>query len=86
MNGFEFRQAQLADPDLTRIPLIAYSGVTDPSETAQHLHADAYVHKPTDMEQMAALVRQFLPEAHRSRINAVAPSERPRSGLLRENP
>jgi CheY-like chemotaxis protein len=62
MNGFEFREAQLADPDLAKIPLIAYSGVTDPSETAQHLHADAYLHKPTDVERVAMLVQQFCPK------------------------
>ena len=62
MDGFEFRQAQLAYPELADIPLIAYSAVTDPRETAQHLHAAAYLHKPTDMEQVAALVRQFRPK------------------------
>lgn len=62
MNGFEFRQAQLADSDLASIPVIVYSGVTDPRETAQQLHADAYVHKPTDVEQMAALARQLCPQ------------------------
>ena len=62
MNGFEFRQVQLADPDLANIRLIAYSGITDPRETALQLHADAYMHKPTDMESMAALVRQFCPK------------------------
>jgi CheY-like chemotaxis protein len=62
MDGFEFRQAQLADADLAKIPLIAYSGVTDPRETALHLRAEAYLHKPTDVEQVAALVRQFRPK------------------------
>lgn len=62
MNGFEFRQAQLAAADFKNIPLIAYSAVTDPRETAQQLHADAYLHKPTDVEQLAALARQFCPK------------------------
>ncbi len=61
MNGFEFREAQLADPILADIPLIAYSGVTDPRETAQQLRAAAYVHKPVAIEDLAALVRQFCP-------------------------
>jgi CheY-like chemotaxis protein len=59
MNGFEFREAQLADPELAKIPLIAYSAVTDPSETARHLRADAYMYKPTEMAQVTALVAQF---------------------------
>ena len=69
MNGFEFRQAQLSTPELRDIPLIAYSGVTDPGETARQLAADAYLHKPTDVEQLAALVRQYCrkPSAEPSR-------------------
>ena len=61
MNGFEFREAQLADPTLASIPLIAYSGVTDPRRTAQQLHAAAYVNKPTEVEELASVVRQFCP-------------------------
>ena len=61
MNGFEFREVQLADAQLAEIPLIAYSGVTDPRETAQQLRATAYVHKPAEVEQLAAMVRQFCP-------------------------
>jgi CheY-like chemotaxis protein len=70
MNGFEFREHQLADPQLRRIPLIAYSGITDPQETAQHLGAAAYLHKPVDMEQFAAIVRQFCPGGARLRDEA----------------
>jgi CheY-like chemotaxis protein len=62
MNGFEFREVQLADPQLAHIPLIAYSGVTDPRETAQQLRATAYIHKPTEVEQLASVVRQFCPK------------------------
>jgi len=61
MNGFEFRQAQLAAAQFRNIPLIAYSGVTDPRETAQQLRADAYLHKPSDVEQLTALARQLCP-------------------------
>jgi len=62
MNGFEFREAQLADARLADIPLIAYSGVTDPRETAQQLRAVAYVHKPKEVGELTALVRQFCPK------------------------
>lgn len=61
MNGFEFRQVQLADPTLAAIPLIAFSAVTDPRETAQHLRAAAYVHKPASIEHLVAVIRQFGP-------------------------
>ncbi len=59
MNGFEFREAQMEDADLAKIPLIAYSAVTDPNETARHLRADAYVYKPSEMAQITGLVGQF---------------------------
>jgi CheY-like chemotaxis protein len=59
MNGFAFRQSQLEDPELAKIPLIAYSAVTDPNETAQHLRADAYLYKPTDLSEIIAIVQQF---------------------------
>jgi CheY-like chemotaxis protein len=58
MNGFEFREAQLRDPALAHIPIIACSGVTDPAETATHLGAKALVHKPAKSEHLVALVRK----------------------------
>jgi CheY-like chemotaxis protein len=59
MNGFAFRQSQLEDPELAKIPLIAYSTVTDPNETAQNLRADAYLYKPSDMSEITAIVQRF---------------------------
>ncbi len=59
MNGFAFRQAMLSDPTLPSIPFIAYSAVTDPNETAQHLHADACLYKPANVAQIAAIVHRF---------------------------
>ena len=63
MNGFEFREAQLRDPAIQQIPVIALSGVTDPAETATHLAANAYVHKPTEARKIVALVRQHCLKA-----------------------
>jgi len=56
MNGFEFREEQLRDPALADIPVIACSGVTDPVQTAGHLGAKALLHKPTQSEQLIALI------------------------------
>jgi CheY-like chemotaxis protein len=66
MNGFEFREAQLHDPTIRHIPVIACSGVTDPAETATHLAASAYVHKPTDARKIVALVRQHCLKTDRA--------------------
>lgn len=62
MNGFEFRQKQLSDPTIAAIPVIAYSGITDPRATGQQLRAAAYLHKPIGPEQIAAAVRLFCPK------------------------
>jgi len=59
MNGFEFRQEQLANPVFASIPLIAYSGVTDPRQTAVQLNADAYIHRPEQTEHILALVDRY---------------------------
>ena len=67
MNGFEFRQALLTDPTLPKTPFIAYSAITDPNETARHLRADAYLYKPADIAQIAAIVHRFC----RPRTNSV---------------
>ncbi len=58
MNGFEFREQQLRDPSLADIPVIACSGVTDPSETATHLGAKALVQKPAESAHLISLVRR----------------------------
>lgn len=58
MGGFEFRQEQMSHPKFRDIPLIVYSGVTDPREKAQQLRADAYIAKPIDMDGLIELVRR----------------------------
>ncbi len=69
MNGFAFRQAQLEDPQLAKIPLIAYSAITDPNETALDLRADAYLYKPSGMAEMTEIVQQFC---HKRSAGAVS--------------
>ena len=61
MNGFEFREKQLRDADLARIPFIAYSAVVDVARDAQHLRADAFLDKPTDSQRVLSVVRQVCP-------------------------
>lgn len=58
MTGFEFRQQQMADPELGGIPVIAYSGMTDVDDSVRQLQAVAYVEKPIEFERLIALVRQ----------------------------
>ena len=58
MTGYEFRQEQLRDPELSAIPIIVYSGVTDVQLNAGQLQATAYAGKPVDPDHLMALVRQ----------------------------
>ena len=51
MAGWEFRAAQLADPELASIPVVAMSG--DESPQAKAVHADHYLGKPFDIGRVA---------------------------------
>ena len=46
MNGWEFREAQLKDPALARIPVLIVSGAGDVEGEARRLHAAGCVVKP----------------------------------------
>ena len=56
MDGFEFRTAQLADPGIADIPVIAYSGHYDVAKNAARLGTVAYFQKPIDFETLISLV------------------------------
>ncbi|NTU84354.1 MAG: response regulator [Chloroflexales bacterium] len=58
MNGWEFRQAQLADPGLAPIPVVVISARSDLTASAQTLAAQAYLSKPVDIVQLQQLVLQ----------------------------
>jgi CheY-like chemotaxis protein len=58
MTGYEFRQEQMRDAELSAIPIIVYSGITDVRENARQLAATAYADKPVDPDHLMALVRQ----------------------------
>ncbi|NTU84206.1 MAG: response regulator [Chloroflexales bacterium] len=58
MNGWEFRQAQRADPGLATIPVIVLSARTDVQTSAQPLAAQAYLKKPVDIVHRQELVAQ----------------------------
>jgi signal transduction histidine kinase len=58
MNGWQFRNAQRADPDLRDIPVIAISA--DGSEQAAAVHADQYLRKPFREEELLLSVERTL--------------------------
>jgi CheY-like chemotaxis protein len=58
MDGFEFRDVQLADPNFQHIPVVLYSAAPSLSDYAELLNAAAFVRKPTELERLMALIRK----------------------------
>lgn len=77
-NGFEFRKAQLADPRLAAIPLVAMSAYHWSPEMRAELKADLYVQKPLDMDMLDEMLEQIYAQTHLKRAGAV-PAKIPRT-------
>lgn len=75
MDGFEFRKRQLEDPDLAAIPVVVYSGISDPEAAAKQLHATAFLQKPFDLATLLATV-----EAHCAKPSPAVPPDLRRTG------
>ena len=58
MDGFEFRKAQLADPQIADIPVIVCSGHQDPKSSAERLGVAAYIEKPFDFDALLDMVHK----------------------------
>ena len=59
MDGVEFREAQLNEPELADIPVIVFTAVDEPNRTVERLRACAYVQKPLSPDALVGLL-----EAH----------------------
>ena len=59
MTGEEFRNAQLADEELSRIPVVILSAHHDAPAIAQRLKAAACLMKPVDFEDLGRIVERF---------------------------
>jgi CheY-like chemotaxis protein len=57
VDGIDFRRRQLADPELSKIPIIIISARPDVAEQAQTLHADAFLQKPMSFEELLHVVQ-----------------------------
>jgi CheY-like chemotaxis protein len=58
MDGAEFRQEQLDDPELAGIPVIVFTALDQPVRLVEGLHANAYMQKPVSTDELLALVRK----------------------------
>ena len=57
VDGIDFRRRQLADAELSKIPVIIISARPDIAEQAQTLHADAFLQKPMSFEELLHVVQ-----------------------------
>lgn len=57
MDGWEFRARQLGDPRIARIPVVVVSGAGAMAEDLSELRVAAFLRKPVDPEELAAVVR-----------------------------
>ncbi len=56
MDGFTFRQQQLAEPALAQIPVVVFSGRYNVEAAAVQLHAAGHFSKPPDFDTLLNLV------------------------------
>jgi CheY-like chemotaxis protein len=71
MNGWEFRDALMKDPDLSTIPVVVISAVT--GELA-HLGSTEYLSKPVDIDRLLDLVGEHCRPKDGSVLNGQARS------------
>lgn len=57
MDGRQFRDEQLADPQLVRIPVVVYSVNPPDPVNAEHVRAVAYLRKPGDFDALLSTIR-----------------------------
>lgn len=58
MDGWEFRAQQMADPDLSAIPVVVLSGIADAKQHAINLKAVDYLAKPIDLGRLYKAVEE----------------------------
>ncbi|MFO7167993.1 MAG: response regulator [Chloroflexota bacterium] len=58
MNGWEFREAQLRQPELVDIPVVILSARTDVAQAAAEMQGVSYIAKPIDFDLLINTVAQ----------------------------
>ncbi|MFQ5613496.1 MAG: response regulator [Anaerolineae bacterium] len=64
MDGFELTRKIKDTPDLSHIPIVVLTAYGSPETEAKAVEAgcDGFLHKPADIRQIRAVIRQFLDE------------------------
>jgi two-component system chemotaxis response regulator CheY len=60
-NGFEFKERQEQDPQLSKIPVIIFSGHKPDLDTLMRMKARDYFIKPMKTEALVASIRKHCP-------------------------
>jgi CheY-like chemotaxis protein len=63
MDGWTFREQQLADRELRRIPVILFSARGDAARHGRVLHAAASLEKPVDLDRLHQVIEQVCAAA-----------------------
>ena len=58
MDGWQFRAAQLNDPDVATVPVLVVSGHPTVGQQAKLLGAAGYLPKPIDVDRLVEMVKQ----------------------------
>lgn len=61
MNGWEFREAQLKNPQIASIPVVVITAYTNPIHNAEKLAAVGYLTKPISPERLLEAVAAWCP-------------------------
>jgi CheY-like chemotaxis protein len=59
MNGLEFRKQQLADAQISDVPVVIVTGTAVSAKERQHLRAGDYLAKPVSREELIAVVARY---------------------------
>jgi CheY-like chemotaxis protein len=59
MDGFEFREAQLADPRIAAVPVVLMTADGHLTEKSARMKADGGINKPFDIADLVGLVARF---------------------------
>lgn len=59
-NGYWFREQQLQDPALARVPVLVFTGAGDADAARDRLQVSAVLHKPVDVGQLLETLGALL--------------------------
>ena len=62
MNGWQFRRAQLQDPELASVPVIVLSATVTFESDISELRADGFLRKPVAIERLFDMIATIIPQ------------------------